>query len=101
MSRQIRLLYPFNDVEELEVEYRPGKWARVTANEFRSIVGNRRVGGKEYDGPVFYSGTNHRYSKKKDESFRIVRVDELNKKLRKKKEVQQEIRSYDRDAKYR
>lgn len=102
MSRQLKLDYPFNDAACLEVEYRPGKWARVTANQFRSIVGNRRINNEAYDGPIYYEGTNYKYKKKADDPFRVLNVEELNKKPRRKqKPVYEEIRSYDRDAKYR
>ncbi len=102
MCKKLKLDYPFNDAACLEVEYKPGKWARVTAHSFRSITGKRRINGIDYDGPVYYEGTNNRYLKKKGEPFRIIGVEELNVKLRKKKIAEPEIiRSYDRDAKYR
>jgi hypothetical protein len=102
MSKKIKLQYPFNDAACLEVEFKPGKWARVTCNHFRSSTGNRRINGELYNGPVYYEGTNHRYLKKKGEPFRLVSVAELNHKLRKPKKVESEIiRFYDRDEKYR
>lgn len=102
MSRKIKLQYPFNDAACLEVEYRPGKWARVTGNHFRSSTGSRRIDGILYNGPVYYEGTNHRYLKKKNEPFRLVSVEELNVKLSKPKKIEPEIiRSYDRDERYR
>lgn len=101
MSRHIRLQHPFNDAGCLEVEFKPGKWARVTANEFRSAAGNRRINGEPYNGPVYYLGTNNRYLKKSNEPFRLIGIEELNAKLRKGKNQYEEIRSYDRDAKYR
>lgn len=101
MNRAIKLVYPFNDAACLEVEYRPGKWVRVTGNHFRSTVGNRRIGGVLYEGPVYYSGTNYIYNPKPEEPYRIVGVEELNTKLRNKKDPPQESRFYDRDARYR
>lgn len=102
MSKKLKLDYPFNDAACLEVEFRPGRWARVTANHFRSATGNRRINEVAYDGPIYYEGTNRRYARKKNEAFRIVNVEELNDKPRKKtKPVYEIIRHYDRDAKYR
>jgi hypothetical protein len=101
MSRQLKLDYPFNDAGCLEVEFRPNTWARVTANHFRSATGNRRINGEPYHGPVYYEGTNNKYLKKKNESFRLVGIEELNAKKRKIKVEPEVIRSYDRDAKYR
>lgn len=102
MSKKLKLEYPFNDAACLEVEYKPNKWARVTPNHFRSSTGNRRIDNTAYNGPVYYEGTNHRYLKKKGEQFRLVGVEELNVKLRKKvKPTLDIVRSYDRDAKYR
>lgn len=100
MSKKLKLDYPFNDAACLEVEYKPGKWARVTAHSFRSITGSRRINGVTYDGPVYYEGTNHRYLKKKGEQFRLVSVEELNLKSKRKPEPEI-VRSYDRDARYR
>ncbi len=102
MSKKIKLEYPFNDAACLEVEFRPNTWARVTANHFRSSTGNRRINEVIYNGPVYYEGTNRKYTKKKNEPFRIVNVEELNLKIRKKqKPVYEIMRTYDRDAKYR
>lgn len=100
MSRQLKLQYPFNDAGNLEVEFRPGQWARVTCNHFRSCTGNRRINGEPYNGPIYYEGTNTRYAKKKGEPFRLVNVEELNNK-RKPVVKEEYFTFYDRDAKYR
>lgn len=101
MSRKIKLIYPFNDAACLEVEYRPDKWARVTAHSFRSSAGNRRINGVPYKGPIYYEGTNYKYLKVKDESFRLVSAKELSVKLRSKNIVQYEtVHLHNRDARF-
>lgn len=84
MSRKIKLINNFNEAAVLEIEFAPNKWARVTTNHFRSFTGSRRINGEEYTGPVFYEGTNYKYKLKKQDNARIVGVEELNNKLRKK-----------------
>jgi hypothetical protein len=62
-----KLNYDFNITKCCEVEYNPGKWARVTDREFRSFNGNRRILNtnnpnnifyEEYHGPVYLFNTN-------------------------------------------
>jgi hypothetical protein len=101
-DRRIKLICDFNTADCLEVEYRPNCWARVTHNHFRSFTGTRRINNVLYKGPIYYEGTNNRYKKAKDDKMRIVNVEELNTKLRRKQEpVYEVMRSYDRDFKYR
>lgn len=78
MARPLKLLYEFNTAANLEVEYKPSQWARVTANWFRSFVGGRRVDGTPYNGPVYYEGTNLEYKVTEKVQSRIVSVEELN-----------------------
>jgi len=63
----IKLTYDFNSVRCCEVSFDGEKWARVTAREFRSFTGKRRILNvenpnepyyEEYNGPVYYYGTN-------------------------------------------
>ena len=98
MSRKLKLKLDFNDADCLEVEYKEGKWARVTYIVFRSYLGNRRVGGKVYEGPVYYEGTNAVYKPKGKEEPRVVCITELNDRNR---ETIQEHRFYDRDERYK
>ena len=100
MNRQLKTIYPFDEAAVLEVEYQPGKWARVTSNHFRSYTGNRRINDDTYKGPVYYQGTNTRYKIKSNDVIRIVSISELNGRKAVKKQPQI-VRSYDRDAKYR
>lgn len=102
MSRKIRPIFNFDDSALLEVEYASGKWARVTANHFRSWVGSRRINGIEYKGPVYYEGTNSKYEVSTSDKSRVVSVVELNKRSKTRQLTQlEEVRSYDRDAKYK
>lgn len=78
MARTIKLRYEFNTAAELEVEYKQDCWARVTPNHFRSWLGPRRINSQQYEGTVYYEGTNFPYTPGKDEKTRIVKVDELN-----------------------
>jgi hypothetical protein len=57
-----KLHFDFNESRCLEVEYNPNKWARVTAETFRSYYSNRRILNvddiknvfyEEYQGPVY------------------------------------------------
>lgn len=100
MNRSLKLINPFNDAGCLEVEFKPNTWVRVTSNQFRSSTGNRRINGEAYNGPIYYTGTNFVYRKKKNEPYRIVGIEELNKK-NKTKSLPEVVRFYDRDAKYR
>ena len=63
----VKLIYDFNSARCCEVNYIEDKWARVTAREFRSWNGKRRILNvenpnkpyyEEYRGPVYYYGTN-------------------------------------------
>lgn len=63
----IKLTYDFNSVKCCEVSFDGEKWARVTAREFRSFNGKRRILNvdnpnkayyEEYLGPIYYYGTN-------------------------------------------
>lgn len=78
MARTIKLKFEFNTAAELEVEYKPGNWARVTPNQFRSWLGPRRINSHPYEGTVYYEGTNFPYTPGKDEKTRTIKVDELN-----------------------
>lgn len=78
MARTIKLRYDFNTANLLEVEYKPGSWTRVTPNEFRSRLGNRRIEGKLYTGPVYYENTNFVYEPVEGDQSRTIKVTELN-----------------------
>ncbi len=63
----IKLTYDFNSGLCCEVSFDGEKWARVTAREFRSFTGKRRILNvenpnspyyEEYNGPIYYYGTN-------------------------------------------
>ena len=63
----IKLTYEFNSGWCCEVSFDDEKWARVTAREFRSFNGKRRILNvenpnkpyyEEYNGPIYYYGTN-------------------------------------------
>ena len=63
----IKLTYDFNSVRCCEVSFDGEKWARVTAREFRSFNGKRRILNvdnpskayyEEYLGLIYYYGTN-------------------------------------------
>lgn len=101
MHNKIKTQLPFNDAGCLEVEYKEGKWARVTPNHFRSFTGKRRINGELYNGPVYYEGTNFKYTKGSEDTVRIVNVEELNKRSKKLKPIFEIVRPYDRDAKYK
>lgn len=66
-GKLVKLEYDFNTVKCCEVEYKPGKWARSTAREFRSFRGNRRILNvddsknpfyEDYYGPTYIFDTN-------------------------------------------
>lgn len=78
MSRVIKLEYDFNTAANLEVEYKPGCWARVTPTWFRSFIGPRRINEQPYTGPVYYEGSNYRYRKKKNDKVRLLSIEEHN-----------------------
>jgi len=63
----VKLVYEFNSARCCEVSFDGKKWARVTAREFRSFNGKRRILNvdnpskayyEEYLGPIYYYGTN-------------------------------------------
>jgi hypothetical protein len=63
----VKLTYEFNYGWCCEVSFDGEKWARVTAREFRSFNGKRRILNvenpnksyyEEYNGPIYYYGTN-------------------------------------------
>jgi hypothetical protein len=63
----VKLVYDFNTVKCCEVSFDGEVWARVTAREFRSWNGKRRILNventnkphyEEYSGPIYYYGTN-------------------------------------------
>jgi len=63
----IKLVYDFNSARCCEVSFDGEMWARVTAREFRSFNGKRRILNvenpnkpyyEEYLGPIYYYGTN-------------------------------------------
>jgi hypothetical protein len=63
----VKLTYKFNSARCCEVSFNGEKWARVTAREFRSFNGKRRILNvdnpskayyEEYLGPIYYYGTN-------------------------------------------
>jgi hypothetical protein len=52
-----KLIYSFNTAANLEIQIED-KWYRVTAREFRSFNGERRVNQSSYVGPIYLFGTN-------------------------------------------
>ena len=79
----VKLIYDFPTERSCEIEYSPGKWARTTARDFRSFGGNRRILNiddvnrpfyEEYDGPVYYTMTNRKATRKMREN-RIMSFD--------------------------
>lgn len=81
----VKIEYPFNDAGCLEIEYKPGKWVRVTPREFRSYSFPRRISqpkGKEYvtemyDGPVYYFGTNKKVDLEKEKKRGIHYINDV------------------------
>lgn len=58
-KKQPKLIFDFNTANNLEVWSSKLKdWFRMTANEFRSWNGKRRVQGVDYEGAVFIYDTN-------------------------------------------
>ena len=78
MSRNLKLKYPFNTAANLEVEYAPTKWCRMTCDKFRCFLGPRRINNEPYEGPVFYERTNFEYTRKENDETRFINVEELN-----------------------
>ena len=71
----VKLVYEFNSARCCEVSFDGEKWARVTAREFRSFNGKRRILNvenpnqsyyEEYVGPIYYYGTNRIAKKPKE-----------------------------------
>ena len=69
----VKLVYDFNEARSCEI-YSEGlkRYGRVTAREFRSFGGKRRILNvddrdnvfyEDYDGPVYWFGTNKKVSK--------------------------------------
>jgi len=52
-----KLIYDFNVAANLEVQV-GDMWCRVTARDFRSFNGARRINETTYVGPVYLSNTN-------------------------------------------
>lgn len=52
-----KLIYDFNVAANLEVKIED-MWCRVTARDFRSFNGLRRINETEYKGPIYLSNTN-------------------------------------------
>lgn len=57
----VKLQYDFNPSANLEI-FKPNlnNWFRVTAKEFRSFNGDRRVNGVKYNGPLYSYNTNNK-----------------------------------------
>lgn len=54
-----KLIYPFNESKLLEVFLpKSQRWHRVTCVDFRSWDGERKIQGKDYEGPLYAYGTN-------------------------------------------
>lgn len=52
-----KLVYEFNTAAHLEVQLK-GNWYRVTAGDFRSFNGPRRIFGEPYEGQLYFYDTN-------------------------------------------
>jgi hypothetical protein len=52
-----KLIYDFNVAAHLEVQVGE-MWCRVTARDFRSFNGARRISEVEYEGPIYMFATN-------------------------------------------
>jgi hypothetical protein len=79
----IKLTYEFNSGWCCEVSFDGERWARVTAREFRSFNGKRRILNvenpnepyyEEYNGPIYFYGTNR--ISKTSEKVGMVFVDD-------------------------
>ena len=77
----IKLTYDFESSRCCEVSINGEVWARVTAREFRSWNGYRRILNidnpdkafyEEYKGPVYYYGTNRRIKKSKKNGIAFI-----------------------------
>ena len=74
----VKLVYDFNSARCCEVSFDGKMWARVTAREFRSFNGKRRILNvenpskpyyEEYLGPIYYYGTNRINKKPKKQGL--------------------------------
>ena len=86
MSRLQKQIYDFPTEKCLEIFWEGLGWCRVTCDTFRAFKGPRRVQGEEYNGPVYYKGTNylHLGQVKKPRVIQITELNEAIKKQRKK-----------------
>jgi hypothetical protein len=64
-----KMKYDFDTSKCCEIEWKPGRWGRVTSREFRSFNGNRRILNVSdpsnsfyecYEGPIYFYGTNNK-----------------------------------------
>jgi hypothetical protein len=64
-----KMKYDFDTSKCCEIEWKPGRWGRVTSREFRSFNGNRRILNvsdpsnsfyEYYEGPIYFYGTNNK-----------------------------------------
>jgi len=70
-----KLIYDFNTAANLEVQV--GEvWYRVTARDFRSFNGSRRIDEIKYDGPLYMFATNTLV--KETNKYGLMFVDDLN-----------------------
>jgi len=67
-----KLKYEFDTSKCCEVEWKQGRWGRVTSGEFRCFGGGRRILNIEdpknsfyelYNGPIYFYGTNSKVPK--------------------------------------
>lgn len=64
----VKLKYDFDTARNLEIFLpKPQSWFRVTAREFRSFTGKRRIQGKDYQGPIYLYETNDKVDLKDTE----------------------------------
>lgn len=71
-----RLVYHFNTAAYLELKTMNGVWCQCTCDTLRSYAGDRRVGNEEYNGPIFYRGTNYLYEGPLN--GKVIEIDEIN-----------------------
>ena len=77
MSRLQKQIYDFPTEKCLEIFWEGLGWCRVTCDTFRSFKGPRRVQGDEYNGPVYYKGTNYLHLGRVKKP-RVIQITELN-----------------------
>lgn len=59
----VKLKYDFDTTRNLEIFLPKSQdWYRVTAREFRSFTGKRRINNVEYQGPIYMYETNNKTS---------------------------------------